>query len=436
MHAVRSAFLDFVGDPFLHDHAECVRFIPDGLLVIEGDKIKDFGPYADLRSKYAHLSVVTYADRLIVPGLIDCHVHYPQSRMIASFGNQLLEWLDAFVWPEEIKFRDAHYARSVASFFLDQMLRAGTTTVQSYTTTFPDSVDVFFEEASKRNMRVIAGLTGIDEAAPAGYRDTAESFYEGSKALYQKWHGKGRNLYAVTLRWALGSTDEQLRRTGNLYQELPDVSFNSHLSENLEETQLLKKRFPWARDYLDVFERFGLLGPRCNFGHAIHLSNSEFERLAQSSSSIAFCPSSELFLGSGLFKIATAKENGVRVGLGSDIGAGNFFCLLRVLNDAYKVGMLQGYRLGPFEGLFLTTRGGAEALHLADKIGSFAVGNEADFAVLDPLATPELAQRNLNTGFGSLEEVAFKLFGIMMLGHAGVVDATYVAGKRVHTKKI
>lgn len=439
LQGIRGSFFDFVRDPFFAEEKESIRFIPDGLLIIEDGKIKVFGTYESMREKYGDLKITSHSGKLIMPGFIDCHIHYPQTRMVAAYGNQLLEWLNASVWPEEIKFRNKEYARQVASFFLDEMLRCGTTTVQSYTTTFPDSVDAFFEEASKRNMRVIAGLTGIDRKgqAPDDYRDTAESFYVNSKKLIQKWHGKERNLYAVTPRFAAGSTEQQLRRAGELRKQHPDVYVNTHLSENPSEIRLVAKLFPMCTDYLNVYERFGLVGPRCNFGHAVHLSDSEFERLSRAGASIAFCPSSNLFLGSGLFKIGKAKSSRtpVRVGLGTDVGGGNNFSQLLVLKDAYKVGMLQDYKISAFKGLYLATRGGADALYLEDKLGSFDPGKEADFVVFDVMATPELAFRNQSPEIRSLDDLAFKTFGLMMLGDSRAVCATYVAGKRLYEKK-
>jgi guanine deaminase len=437
--AVRGTFVDFTKDPFYNDERESVRFIQDGLLVVQDGKIRDFGRYDDLKTKYAGLETVNYPQRLITPGFIDSHVHYPQTRVVAAYGNQLLEWLTTSVFPEELKFKDPAYAREVAAFFLDDMLHRGTTTVLSYATTFPESVGVFFEEASKRNMRVIAGLTGLDGKgfAPDAYVDTAESFYRESKALYQRWHGNGRNLYAITPRFAFGCSDDMLKLAGNLYKELPGVYVNTHLSENRSEVAGVKERFPDAANYLDVYARAGLVGPRCIFGHSIYLSDSEFKRMSDSGAAIAFCPSSNMFLGSGLFGIAKAKSRlaPVRVGMGSDVGGGDNFGMLAVLKDAYKVGMLQEYRLSAFKLLYLATRGSAEALYLEEKLGTFDPGKEADFVVLDLMATPELASRNRSPELASLDDVAFKAFGLTMLAGDHAVAATYVAGKKLYERK-
>ncbi len=436
---VRGAFLDFTKDPFYtKEDKDAARYLPDGLLVMEDGKIKDFGSYSDLKNKYPALKITTYSNRLIMPGFVDCHIHYPQTKVIAKYGNQLLDWLSQYIFPEEIKFKNKGYATEVAKVFLNDLLRAGTTTAQVYTTTFPDSVDAFFEESSRMNLRMIAGLTGIDRAgkAPDDYRDTAQSFYDNSKKLIQKWHGKGRNLYALTPRFAVGSTQEQLNLTGKLYKEFPGVYVNTHMSENTKEIAEVAKLFPNSKDYLNVYEQAGFVGPRFTAGHSIHLDESMFERMSKANASIGFCPSSNLFLGSGLFKIQKAKstQTPVRVCMGSDTGAGNYFSILRVLNDAYKVGMLQDSKISSFKGLFLATLGGANALYLDDKLGNFNPGKEADFVVLDWMAIPELAYRNQTGTAKDLKDLEDKTFGMMTMGDERVVDKTYVMGKVVYSR--
>jgi len=437
--AIRGAFLDFVKDPFLYSEAESVRYQLDGLLVLQDGKIKDFGSYASLKTEYASVPLTVYpADRLIMPGLIDTHIHYPQTRILGAFGNTLLDWLNVSVWPEEMKFSDKAYAQTVAGQFLDELLRNGTTTAQIFTTTYPASVDAIFEEASSRNMRVIAGLTGIDRPgqAPPGYLDTADSFYQDSRALIQKWQGRGRNLYAVTPRFAPGSTREQLKRASDLLKEFPGVWLNTHLAENQSEVALAQQLYPESSDYLNIYEQYHLVGPRFSGGHGIWLSESEFDRLHDAGAAISFCPSSNLFLGSGLFKIAQAKDpkRPVRVGIGSDMGGGNFFSLLNVLGDAYKVGMLQGYKIGAFRGFYLATRGAAEALYLDDRLGSFDPGKEADLVVFDLRSNPTLANRNGTSTAHSLDEIAYKAFGLITVGGTDSVAATYVAGKPLYVK--
>lgn len=446
MKAIRGAFLDFLHDPFYRDEQDAIRYLPDGLLVIDGDKIADFGRYDQLADKYADIATDHYANRLIMPGFVDTHVHYPQTEMIAAYGEQLLEWLEKYTFPTELKFQDKTYARSVADRFLNMLLMNGTTTAQVFTTTFPQSVDAFFEACSERNICMIAGLTGIDREglAPAEYRDTADSFYTNSKDLIERWHMKGRNKYAITPRFALGSTREQLDRCGQLKGEYPTAWVNTHMSENHKEIAQVAEAFPEASDYLNVYERAGIVGPKFTAGHAIHLSDDAFQRMSASKCSISFCPSSNLYLGSGLFMIHKAKslETPVLVGLGTDMGAGDCFSILRVLNDAYKVAALQSQKLSVFKGLYLATLGGAKALMLEDEIGSLDPGKYADLVVLDLSPTPALAFRAQNNPFGkdqtSEEHQCARMehdaFGTMMLGDERSVEATYVSGQLLYRK--
>ena len=444
MRAIRGTFLDFLYDPFYRDESEAVRYLPDGLLVIDGEKIKDFGPFEEIGEKYADVDTVTYTNRLILPGFVDTHVHYPQTEMIAAFGEQLLEWLAKYTFPTEIKFRDKAYARSVADRFLDLLLANGTTTAQVFTTTFPQSVDAFFEACSDRNICMIAGLTGIDRPglAPPEYLDTADSFYANSKDLIERWHMKGRNKYAITPRFALGSTREQLQRCGQLKGEYPDTWVNTHMSENHKEIAEVAALFPEAKDYLNVYERAGIVGPKFTAGHAIHLSDDAFQRMSSSKSSISFCPASNLYLGSGLFMIHKAKsvETPVLVGVGTDMGAGDCFSIFRVLNDAYKVAGLQSQKLSVLKGLFLATLGGAKALMLEDEIGNFDPGKFADLVVVNTRPTSVLSFRADNANIdGKLskeeqefEQMQHEAFGLMMLGDERAVEATWVSGNLLY----
>lgn len=444
MKAIRGAFLDFLHDPFYRDEQEAIRYLPDGLLVIDGEKIKDFGSYDELGTKYAEVDTTVYEDRLIMPGFVDTHVHYPQTEMIAAFGEQLLEWLEKYTFPTELKFRDKVYARSVADRFLNLMLASGTTTAQVFTTTFPQSVDAFFEACSERNICMIAGLTGIDRPglAPPEYLDTADSFYANNKELIERWHMKGRNKYAITPRFALGSTREQLNRCGQLRGEYPDTWVNTHMSENHKEIAEVAELFPEAKDYLNVYERAGIVGPKFTAGHAIHLSDDAFQRMSSSKSSISFCPASNLYLGSGLFMIQKAKsvETPVLVGLGTDMGAGDCFSIFRVLNDAYKVAALQSQRLSVLKGLYLATMGGAKALMLDDEIGSFDPGKYADLIVVNTRSTPILTfraeeaimDRSKTADDQEIERMQHEAFGTMMLGDERAIEATYVSGELLY----
>ncbi|WP_029061479.1 guanine deaminase [Labrenzia sp. DG1229] len=446
MKAIRGAFLDFLYDPFYKDEEEAIRYIPDGLLIIDGEKISDFGSYEELAGKYSDVETTFHANRLIMPGFVDTHVHYPQTEMIAAFGEQLLEWLEKYTFPTELKFRDKVYARTVADRFLNMLLANGTTTAQVFTTTFPQSVDAFFEACSERNICMIAGLTGIDRPglAPPEYLDTADSFYANSKDLIERWHMKGRNKYAITPRFALGSTREQLDRCGQLKGEYPDTWVNTHMSENHKEIAQVAEAFPEAKDYLNVYERAGIVGPKFTAGHAIHLSDDAFRRMSASKSSISFCPASNLYLGSGLFMIHKAKsvETPILVGVGTDMGAGDCFSLLRVLNDAYKVSALQSQKLSVLKGLYLATLGGARSLMLEDEIGSFDPGKFADLVVLDTRPTPSLAFRaecaiidtDAPEHIQQRERMEHEAFGLMMLGDERAVEATYISGQLLYQK--
>ena len=435
LQAIRGAFLDFIDDPFYTSESDSVRYISDGLLIIENGAIADFGTYNDLRSQYAHIPTTTYPDRLIMPGFIDTHVHYSQYEMIAAYGEQLLEWLSKYVFPTEKKFKDKAHAEKIATLFFDELLKQGTTTALVFATVHPESVDAFFEEASRRNLRMISGKVLMDRNAPDYLIDTPETAYEDSKRLIEKWHKNGRLLYAVTPRFAPTSTPEQLQIAAKLLQEFPDVYMQTHISENKKEVAWVAELFPESQGYLDVYDRAGLVGEKSIFAHGVHLTDAEFERLSNAKSAIAFCPTSNLFLGSGLFQLAQAKssEYPVKVGFGTDVGAGTSFSILHTAHEAYKVAQLQGESLSAFKALYLATLGGAKALSLDDKIGNFNPGKEADFIVLDPKATTLMATRNQGSAAQSLEELAQKVFGLMMLGDDRAVQAVYIAGKLAHS---
>jgi guanine deaminase len=435
LQAFRGSFVDFVADPFYASPAESVRYIPDGLLVLEHGRVKELGSYENLQERYTGISIISYPGMLILPGFIDTHVHFPQTEMIASYGEQLLTWLNTYAFPTEGKFNDKPYAEKIASVFLEQLLCNGTTTALVFATVHPESVDAFFEQALQRNLRMISGKVMMDRNAPDFLTDTAETSYQESKRLIQKWHNKGRLSYAVTPRFAGSSTEEQLNLAGKLLQEFPDVYLHTHLSENVDEVAWINQLFPHCDGYLDVYNRAGLVGDRSIFAHGVQLTDAEFQRLSQADAAIAFCPTSNLFLGSGLFKLEQAKsrEYPVKVGLGTDVGAGTSFSLLQTSNEAYKVAQLRRQKLSPFQALFLATLGGAKALCLEDKIGNFDVGKEADFIVLDPRATPLLAFRNAGTVPASLEELAERLFTLVILGDDRAIYATYILGELAHS---
>lgn len=429
--AFRAAFLDFTADPFFTNEAQSVRYFADGLLVVEDGKVQELGRYEVVRSKYQNIPIVDYTDLLIMPGFIDTHIHFPQTEMIAAYGKQLLEWLNKFTFPTERKFQDKTYAKQVAAIFLQELLRNGTTTALVFAAVFPESIEAFFEEADRLNLCMIAGKVMMDRNAPDFLTDTAESSYHESKQLIEKWHHKNRLRYAVTPRFAPTSTEEQLQLAGKLLSEYPDVYLHTHLSEDVDEIAWVKELFPQADGYLDVYDRAQLVTNRSIFAHGIHLTETEFQRLSEAEAAIAFCPTSNLFLGSGLFNLERAKsiDSPVKVGMGTDVGGGTSFSLLQTLNEAYKVVQLQRQKLTPFQALFLATLGGAKALRLEDRLGNFEVGKEADFVVLNLRSTPIMAFRNPKTLPDSIEALTNQIFGLMIMGDDRAVHATYILGE-------
>ncbi|MEO1591466.1 MAG: guanine deaminase [Cyanobacteria bacterium J06632_22] len=431
--AFRGAFLDFVADPFHQPEDDCVRYLRDGLLVVVDGKIQAFGTYGSLQGAYGELPITDYRDRLIVPGFIDTHIHYPQTEMIAAYGEQLLTWLEQYTFPVESKFADKDYASKIAHIFLDELLRNGTTTALVLATVHPESVDAFLEASEQRGLRMIAGKVMMDRNAPESVRDTAESSYQQTKALIEKWHGRGRLSYAVTPRFAPTSTPQQLAYAGRLLQEFPGVYLHTHLSENENEVAWVQELFPDCAGYLDVYEQAGLVTNRSVFAHGVQLTEEEFNRLAEQGSTIAHCPTSNLFLGSGLFNLVKAKENNIPVGIATDVGGGTGFSLLQTLSEAYKVAQLRQNNLSSFQALFLATLGGAQALHLSDSLGNFGPGKDADFVVLNRQPTPLLKLRNSSDLPTNLQELADQTFALMMLGDDRAVAATYILGKLAHS---
>ncbi|MCL9775338.1 guanine deaminase [Vibrio methylphosphonaticus] len=429
--AYRASILHSIADPKEVELEQSYHYFDDGVLVVENGYVIDIGPATEVLARHDRaMPVTTYQDKLITSGFIDTHIHYPQTGMIASYGEQLLDWLENYTFPEERRFKNPIYAHKVAKLFLDELASNGTTTALVFGTVHKESIDVFFSEAEKRNLRMIAGKVLMDRNAPDYLTDTPESGYQASKELIEKWHHRGRLLYAVTPRFAPTSTPEQLETVGQLLEEYPDVYLHTHLSENKKEIEWVLDLFPERDSYLDVYDHYGLLHKRSVFAHGIHLSDCECERLAESESAIAFCPTSNLFLGSGLFKLTKLEEKGVRVGMGTDVGAGTSFSILQTMSEAYKIMQLQQEKLHPFKSLYLATLGGAKALHLEDKIGNLAVGKEADFVVLDLHATQLMRFRMQQTT--TLEE---KLFVLMSLGDDRTVCETYIYGNKAYDAK-
>ncbi|RFT03428.1 guanine deaminase [Edwardsiella anguillarum] len=429
--AVRGSILDVtrtVTDP--QEVESALRFIEDGLLLIRNGKVDWCGSWEEGRERIpASIRVRDYRGKLIVPGFVDTHIHYPQSEMVGAYGEQLLEWLNKHTFPTERRYNDLDYAREMSNFFLKQLLRNGTTTALVFGTVHPESVDALFEAASHINMRMIAGKVMMDRNAPDYLLDDAQSSYEQSKALIERWHKNGRLLYAVTPRFAPTSSPEQLAMAQRLREEYPDTYLHTHLCENRDEIAWVKSLYPHHDGYLDVYHQYGLTGKNCVFAHCIHLEEKEWDCLSDTGSSIAFCPTSNLYLGSGLFNLQKAWRKRVKVGMGTDIGAGTTFNMLQTLNEAYKVMQLQGCRLSAYEAFYLATLGGAASLGLDDRIGNFLVGKEADFVVLEPTATP-LQQLRYDNSVSLVD----KLFVTMTLGDDRTIYRTYVDGRLVYER--
>lgn len=428
--AYRAALLHCLADPREVGIEQAHEYFEDGLLVVADGKVAQIGHAAELLPTLAAgTEVVEYPDALITPGFIDTHIHYPQTGMIASYGEQLLDWLETYTFPTERAFADKAHAGEVAEIFLTELLRNGTTTALVFGSVHKESVDAFFEACEKRNLRMIAGKVLMDRNAPDYLTDTAETGYADSKELIERWHGKGRLHYAVTPRFAPTSTPEQLALAGQLFKEYPDLYMHTHLSENRKEIEWVRELFPERQGYLDVYDHHGLIGARSVFAHGVHLCDEECQRLGETGSAVAFCPTSNLFLGSGLFDLEKVEGFGVRVGLGTDVGAGTSFSQLQSLNEAYKVMQLQGKKLDPFKSLYLATLGGPRALYLDDRIGNLQPGKDADFVVLDYQATPLIDYRLRQAR--TLEE---KLFALTILGDDRAVKETFAAGESVHRK--
>jgi guanine deaminase len=459
---IRGTFFDFVDDPWKHigNEPDAARFHTDALLVLEDGIIKAFGATDEVSPRFPGLDITHVENRLILPGFIDGHIHVPQTRVLGAFGQQLLPWLLTWIFPEEMKYADRDYARDGTNRFFDNILAAGTTTCQAFTTSSPVSTEMFFEEATRRNMRVIGGLTGIDRMAPDEFLNTPEGFYKDSKALIERFHRNGRNLYAITPRFAYGASPDLMEACRRLKQEHPDCWINTHISENPTEFYGVLRLHADCKDYLGVYEKYDLVGPRFSGGHGVWLSNDEFHRISEKDASVTFCPCSNLFLGSGLFRLgrATDPDSRIKMSFGTDMGGGNRFSMLNVLDDAYKVGMcnntlLDGSvdpsredlaeaernKLSPYRAFWSITLGGAEGIFVDDTIGNFMPGKEADFVVLDWNGGPKAMSWHQSVIVGAegpktIEQAADLLFSIMMVGDDRCVDETWIMGNRAYKR--
>jgi guanine deaminase len=422
MKAFRGEILSVPDDP-ASAGPDAIRHYEDGLLVLEDGLVAYCGPYTD---KFAEAET-EHLRGLIVPGFVDAHVHYPQIECIASHGEQLMQWLERHIFPAEKAFADRAHADSVAAFFLDELLRHGTTSALVFATVHMGSVDALFEAALQRDMRIVSGKVLMD-LGPEGLRDNVASGRADTEALIARWRGRGRLGYAVTPRFVPTSSDEQLADAGAVVAAHGDVLMHTHLSENQGEIAFVAERFPEARDYLDVYDRFGLVGPRSVFAHCVHMNDRALSRMAEAGAGIAFCPTSNMFLGSGLFDLALADRHGVSIGIGTDIGAGTTLSVLHTLGEAYRTCQLRGASLDPFRALHLATMGGARVMGIAARVGALLPGQEADFIVLDAQSTPLLARRCAGA---SLHD---RLFALQILGDDRAIAATYLRGRRAYER--
>ncbi|MEM1130021.1 MAG: guanine deaminase [Pseudomonadota bacterium] len=418
--------LGYVADPFHVPAAEAARHDTHGAVVVEDGRIVDVGPAGAITRAYPETPPFDYGDALITAGFVDAHAHYPQTRMIASWGKRLIDWLNHYTFPEELKFADAAYARETAELYLDLLLAHGTTSVASFCTVHPESVTAFFEAAQARDMRVVAGKTCMDRHAPEGLTDSAQLGYDESKVLLERWHGAGRLIYAITPRFSPTSTAEQLEALGALWAEYPDCPMQTHLSEQPDEVAWVSELFPHTEDYLHSYEVHGLLGPGAMFGHGIHLTDRERDAIRDHDAGLIHCPTSNTFIGSGLFSTKDLADEKHRIGLATDTGGGSSFSMLRTMASAYELGQLRGTPLHPSQLYWLATQGSARTLRAEHQIGNLAPGMEADLVVLDLASTPAIAQRAARA-----DDIWEALFPTIMMGDDRAVKATWVAGKPV-----
>jgi guanine deaminase len=418
---LRGRVLTFVAEPQgLDDHAS-YRYWEDGEVEIEDGRIVSVGQFDG--AQHPHTRIIDHRPHLIVPGFIDPHIHFPQMQVIGAYAANLLEWLNTYTFVEEQKFADEGHAKRIASRFFDELVRHGTTTAAAYCSVHPSSVEAFFGEAEKRNMLMVGGKVMMDRNAPEALRDTPQTGYDDSKRLLEKWHGRGRAHYAITPRFAITSTHEQMEMAEALAREYPDVHIQTHVDENLAEIEFARELYPNLPDYLGIYERYHLLGPKTLLGHCIHLTERECEVLAATRSVAVWCPTSNLFIGSGLFDHDRLAAHGVRMAIATDVGGGTSYSLLRTLDEGYKVLQLRGQRLNPLRSFYMATLGNARAMSLDGRIGALEVGRDADIAVLDARATPQMALR-----METVDSLANELFLLQTCGDDRAVVETYVAG--------
>ncbi|ACP22725.1 guanine deaminase (plasmid) [Sinorhizobium fredii NGR234] len=428
---IRGRVLTFVREPEGIDDTRAYRYYEDGAVLVANGKVADVGSYADVaRQAGSSVRIADHRPNLVLPGLIDTHLHFPQTQAIASYGAQLLEWLNTYIFVEEQKFKEPQHAALIAGRFMDELLSNGTTTAVAYCSVHPESVDAFFTAAEERNMLMIGGKVMMDRNAPEALRDTPGQGFDETKHLIGKWHGRGRAHYAISPRFAITSTPEQMEMSRALVAEHPDCYVQTHLSENKDEIAFATSLYPEAKDYTDIYARYGLLGRKTLLGHCIHMSDREISVLAETSAVGVFCPTSNLFLGSGLFDRDRFDKLGARHAVATDVGAGTSFSMLETMDEAYKVLHLQGQRLSPFNSFYMMTLGNARALDLEHRIGSLYAGADADIAILDSRAKPAMELR-----MRVASSLAEELFVLQTMGDDRCVAEVYVAGQPMKQRR-
>ncbi|MDX3927207.1 MAG: guanine deaminase [Shinella sp.] len=424
---VRGRLLSFLSRPESLDDRSSYRYEEDGALVVEGGRIAASGPYSEVSVMApAGTQEIDHRPHLVVPGFIDTHVHFPQMQVIGSYAANLLEWLNTYTFPEECRFVETAHAARIARHFYDEMIRHGTTTAAAYCSVHKTSADAYFAEALARGMCMIGGKVMMDRNAPQGLLDTPEMGYDETRAVIAEWHGKGRNHVAITPRFAITSTPAQMEMAAALAHEFPGLHIQTHLSENHDEISFTSQLYPDAVDYTDVYARYGLLGPKSLFGHCIHLSEREANVMSEAGAVAVHCPTSNLFLGSGLFplKALSRRDKPVRIAVATDVGGGTSYSMLKTMDEAYKIQQLLGERLNPLESFYHMTLGNAEALSLHDRIGTLEPGTDADFVVLDAAATPAMALK-----MEVVRSLTDELFLLQTMGDDRAIRETYVAGQ-------
>ena len=426
MKILKGTILSFKKNPFFNNIEESVNIIEDGGILIKNGIIAEVDNFLTIKKKNSLAKTYDYGRHLITAGFIDCHMHYPQTGIISSFGKRLIDWLNDYTFPEEKKFIDPEYASKIASLTLNLCLQNGTTTVSSFCTSSPTSVNKFFEEANKREMCVVAGKTCMNRNAPDYLLDTVNSSYHESKKLIEKWHKNNRLVYTISPRFAPTSTPEQLECLGNLWSEFPDCLMQTHLSEQEEEIHWVKNLFPNAKNYLNVYEQFDLVRENSIFGHCIHLSDKELDILQERNSSVAHCPTSNLFIGSGIFNLKSFNEKKIKVGLATDTGGGTFFSMLKTMSETYKISQLSQFSIHPAQLLWLATMGSSTALNLQKEIGNIEKNYFADLNVIDLSSTKEIDQRKSRAN-----NIWEAIFPTLIMGDDRAIISTWVNGNEI-----